>query len=698
SVPSSHSPTCSIRSGMDRTDSSGTEDEQPEGASSKPTPPRRPADPPNPPSSSSDNKSDSGAPKPLVPARPVQATPKAAKSAQPRVGGQAQSQGGKSAQPRVGGQAQSQGGKSAQPRVGGQAQSQGGKQARPPLRKPPVKAVARRSFLKTASIATGVAALAGAAGAGGWYEYLRNKKTGPSPNANVADPTSTTQPGVFSTQMNNGMSLPTAAWVARENSLVGTTNWMVADKPIDHAIEGYANLTSATVGQSVTLYVNTIAPTFHVEAYRLGWYGGTGGRLIWTSPETTGTRQPPSVFTPGINMVECHWAPSMNVTIEPNWPPGVYLLKLVASDGQQQFIPLTIRDDNSTAAFVVMNSVTTWQAYNLWGGYSLYYGQSGSGQEYATRSRVVSFDRPYPLDWANGAADLIGNELPLILLMEKAGLDVTYWTDIDLHLDQSSSLARHSALISLGHDEYWSTQMRQNATAARDAGVNLVFFGANACFRRIRFASSPIGPNRHQICYKDAAEDPVYGTNNAEITANWPDSPDPNPEGSLIGDMYQSNPVDANLIVTNPNSWLYNGVPVTEGQSIKSVVGSEYDRCDPSSGSPANIEILAHSPLVCRGISDHSDVTWYTAPSGAGVFATGTNWWISKLVTNSLIPPQLLPGPFPGVTELITPMTMNVLSAVGNGPAGKSYPSQANWQNYYSAAKSTTGTTISPGI
>ena len=101
----------------------------------------------------------------------------------------------------------------------------------------------------------------------------------------------------------------------------------------------------------------------------------------------------------------------MALRIDKSWPPGMYLLKLVGDAGQQQYVPLCVRDDASTAAYVLQNSVTTWQAYNLWGGYSLYYGMKpGGGQDFAHRARAVSFDRPYPQTWAQGSADFFGNE------------------------------------------------------------------------------------------------------------------------------------------------------------------------------------------------------------------------------------------------------------------------------------------------
>ena len=182
----------------------------------------------------------------------------------------------------------------------------------------------------------------------------------------------------------------------------------------------------------------------------------------------------------------CPWTPTLTLNITKDWLPGCYLLKLVGNGGEEQFVPLTIRDDASMASYVLQNSVTTWQAYNLWGNYSLYYGPTAGGkQDFANRARVVSFDRPYPQTWASGAADFVGNELPLLFHLESLGLDMTYWTDVDLHA-RPQLLANHRCLFSLGHDEYWSQPMRQAAAQANANGVNLAFLGANACYRQIR--------------------------------------------------------------------------------------------------------------------------------------------------------------------------------------------------------------------
>jgi len=562
----------------------------------------------------------------------------------------------------------------------------------------PGRRVSRRAFLAGAAgvAGAGVAGLlAGAQGSptrvGAGSEAARAAAQRRLRHRTRAKATTTTT--TTTTTLGPGqVELATAGWIQAENARPGTTNWVVTGRPVPHALEGYANRVSAQAGDPVTLFVNTVAPTFHVEAYRMGWYQGLGGRLIWQSAEVPGQRQPAAKFSPGINLIECAWAPSLSFGVDRTWPPGNYLLKLVGSNGQQQFVPLTVRDDTSTAAFVVQNSVTTWQAYNLWNGYSLYYGRQGSGQAYATRSRVVSFDRPYALaqvDWANGASDWLGNEFPFVMLAERLGLDMTYWTDVDLAVNPGL-LTGHKALISLGHDEYWSASMLDGALAARNAGVNFAFLGANACYRHIRLAASPTGPDRRVICYKDAAEDPLYGTDNADVTADWPTGPVPRPESILIGNMYQSNPVDASMVASDASAWGLAGAGLAAGDSMPHVVGSEFDAYQPGLAGPTNLEIWAHSPLECRGAPGHSDMTWYTQAGGGGVFATGTNWWVSKLADNQgFFPAPLVPKAVPGVTGPLSTITQNVLTVLGTGPADALRPSLPNWQTFYPAGAKT---------
>ena len=498
--------------------------------------------------------------------------------------------------------------------------------------------------------------------------------------------TSTTVPDKVKMATVQGVLLPTSAAIIAENARTGTAWWVTTNQNAGD-IEGYADQVSAQVGETVTLRVNTKASTFHVEAFRMGYYQGIGARRVWTSAEVPGSRQAAPTLIAPTNTVECQWNPSIKIAIDPTWLPGVYLLKLVGATGEQGFVPLCIRDDASKAAVLIMQGVTSWQAYNRWGGYSLYYGnkggalsyiQSPGGGTYADRARIVSYDRPYSHDWASGASDFVGNELPVVMQAEQLGLDVSYWTDIDLH-ERPELLASHHALVTLGHDEYWSLEMRNGAQTAVQQGLNIAFLGANACYRQIRLEPSPVGPDRHVVCYKSAAEDPMTGKNNAVVTVNWDQSPVNNPESLLTGSTYQDIAGNADVVISDPNSWALAGTGLTAGQRLPKAMQGEFDRYEPGPSSPANADIIAHS-LVTNRRGNYSDITWYTAQGGGGVFDTGNASWVGELSNAPLIPSNVLPAAVPGVTEYLLRIMLNVYSVLGTGPASVTHPSTGNWR------------------
>jgi len=476
----------------------------------------------------------------------------------------------------------------------------------------------------------------------------------------------------------SGVSIPVADWVVEENARPGTLDWVVTYPGM---LYGYCDHVSATAGQEVTLYIDAGPFPYRVELYRTGYYGGTGGRLVWTSSTLAGQTQPPPTVAPGTNMVECNWQPSLSVTIAADWPPGSYLFKVVGDipGSANGYVPLIVRDDTSRAAFMIMSAVTTSQAYNTWGGHSLYVGPGPT----ATRSRVVSYDRPYDGS-AWGAPNFIGNEFPLFFLAESLGLDVTYTTDIDLHA-QPSLLTNHKCLVSLGHDEYWSQVMRTAADQAVDAGVNIAFLGANAIYRHIRLEASPLGPNRHQVCYKTdfMEEDPLWGVDQAEVTSDWPTGPMPRPEQTVIGAQYTDVGANAPMSIVNPGHWVFAGTGVTMNQSLPGVIFGEYDFYDRYLPGPANVEILAHSAIKNRGPGRWSDMTYYTRPGGGGVLASGNAYFVYRLSNAPYIYPNLVPPAVPGVTSVFWRMMENVFSVFGAGPASASNPSVANSGSFY---------------
>jgi hypothetical protein len=472
-----------------------------------------------------------------------------------------------------------------------------------------------------------------------------------------------------------------ARWVIEENAKPGTTAWRIGTQPPGTFIEGYSNRPQARLGQVVALYVSTNAPSFRVEAFRMGWYHGDGARLVWASHSLPGHLEPSCPASPPLYMVQCSWGLATQFRITPAFVQGDYLLKLVASNGAASYVPLTVWDPSSTAAYVVMNAVFTWQVFNPYGGYDLYQQGNSTAPGYPPpdRSRVVSFDRPY--GYGDGAATFLTNEFPLIELMERHGLDVTYWTDITL-ATHGNLLANHRVLLSLGHDEEWSLRMREAIQRAEAHGVNLVFFGASPILRKVRLAPSPLGPNLEVVNYRDPTEDPLYGVDNAEVTQNWWGQPPADaPAAQIVGDSYIgfNNTQHFPLVVTDASSWLYAGTGLENGSEVPNVLFTDFDGYIPARPNPPGVEILAHSPVTIgfSGAHYYADTTYVTdRASGAGIFESGTNNWIPALEPCSSVASGC-PAP------LLTIMTRNILRLFGQGPTGRTQPSVANWQQFY---------------
>jgi hypothetical protein len=364
--------------------------------------------------------------------------------------------------------------------------------------------------------------------------------------------------------------------------------------------------------------------------------------------------------------------------------PGEYLLKLVGSGDQQSYVLLTVWDPASTATYVIMSGDLTDQAFNPYGGYDYYQGATPCAPDVypcSTRARIVSFDRPNST--GEGAGSYLGSLYPLTRFAEEHGLDVTYWTDVILST-QGDLLTKHTVLMSPGHDEEWSLQMRQATTAAANHGVNLIFFGASPVLRKVRLEPSPLGPDREVVNYREPVTDPLYGKDNADVSQNtWGQQPANLPERSLVGADYIGyttsgvNP----LVVSDPTSWFYSGTGLGAHGAIPGVFAvSDLQAFEAGRmGDPPNVEILAHSPVVVSGHPEihYADTTYFTMPSShAGVFSSGTTAWITGLLDCA---PATANCPAP----LLRIVTANLLRVFGAGPAGLTHPSLSNWQSVY---------------
>ncbi len=495
----------------------------------------------------------------------------------------------------------------------------------------------------------------------------------------TASSRNTTRGGAAPTRGTSAASTGTApatGWILQENARPGDRGWRVGRSLTagDHDLAGFADRVSARPGDQVTLHVSSTLGPVRLTAYRLGWYGGDGGREVARLDLGKVRRQADPRIGEG-NLVVAPWEPTATIDTT-GWPEGTYVLRLDAGN-RAKVIPLTVRSGTTAGRIVVVNAVATYQAYNTWGGYSLY---KGPGGDLGSRALRVSYDRPYD---GNGAAILFKHELDAIQWIEKQGADLAYVTSVDLDADPGL-LDGALALISLGHDEYWSVPMRDAVEGARDRGTNLAFLGANACYWRARFEGSALGDRRIMVCTKDAGRDTGHG---AATTALWRSAPSPRPENSLTGMLYELFPARAPMVVRTPEHFLFKGADVTAGASFPGLVGTEIDRAYPIAGTPPTLQVVCHSPVaVANRPGTFADLTYYTSPSGAGVVAFG-----SMTFTRGLAGADPRFGITGASSDLARLMVANLVGALGVGPMAGHFPARPDLASIGASPSTSTG-------
>ena len=449
--------------------------------------------------------------------------------------------------------------------------------------------------------------------------------------------------------------------IITENAKAGTTAWQSPELSVFQAsrangagleqtgagavISGYAGATSVNKGQSIDLHISTTRPTYRIEVYRMGWYGGTGARLITSISNLKGANRAIPAADPSTGLLAANWPTSYTLQTGTDWVSGVYLAKMVTDNGKAAYIIFVVRDDSSASDIVYQLPVATYQAYNYWGGESLYLGPAPVG-----RANKVSFDRPYS-GWA-GAGNFFDGDFNMIEYLESKGYNVSYITSVDMQAS-SSILNNHKVFLSNFHDEYWSLPMRNNLTAGLNKGMSLAFFGADTMDWQIRYENSASGtPNRVIVCYRDGSIDPIASQNPSLATVLWRNAPVNQPQNALLGSMFNGitgafeTPGYA-WVVSDASSWVYGGTGLNNGDAIAGLVGNEWDGVFNNGSSPANLDVLSSSPVPGAGADDDdpgsipspgapndSSGTIYKAESGAWVFNASTLYWSWELGNN----------------------------------------------------------------
>ncbi len=282
----------------------------------------------------------------------------------------------------------------------------------------------------------------------------------------------------------------------------GTMSWRIGN--YSAGLGGYATQTSVDLGEDVVLKIGRDAPvssqaTVDVAVFRMGYYGGLGGRLIDRAsgvPIDNDYRCRPMNATTG--EVDCgNWHPTYTIPGGVFPASGVYIAKLTASTGEQTAVVFTVRDDRRAADLLYVLPVNTYEAYNLFGGKSLYFGARGASTiSGASRAVKVSFNRPLSL--AGGAQNwFFGPDFNLLFWLEKQGFEISYTDDVEVSSDPRK-LHKHQIDVISGHSEYWSAAQFGGVRAARDGGVNIASFSANTAYWKVRYEDG----RRTLVCYK----------------------------------------------------------------------------------------------------------------------------------------------------------------------------------------------------
>jgi hypothetical protein len=468
--------------------------------------------------------------------------------------------------------------------------------------------------------------------------------------------------------------------IAEENRAAGTRAWRLPGPAsllgghAQGAIAGYVAEQAIAPGETQSVYVSAAgAQTVTVRVYRMGWYGGSGGRLVLESRPLAASRQPPCAHRFSTGLTECHWRPTLSFAIPPALASGVYIAKLYASSGAQSDCLFVVRPARP-ARLLVELPTATWEAYNGWGGDSLYPGgRDRVGVSGSSQGVEVSYDRPY--DSQTGAGQFFLREVAIVRFLEHYGYPVAY-TTID-SIDRDPAQVRGArALMDVGHSEYWSAADALAFQRARDRGTSLIFISSDTMAWRVRFArastaSSQAGEPGHRIiAYKQwAAGDPDRVA---------PSGPFPLGGAPLVGSAYDGcisprvagpGPAVYRYYPWRPSlsltpRWLFAGTRLTAAASVPGIVGYELDQRSPA--TPLGTQLIgAGAGVPCMPGSQLSPVhgalaetTLYTAPSGALVFATGTLGWAYALSPV----PQASPDAPSTADPRIVALTRNLLA------------------------------------
>jgi hypothetical protein len=476
--------------------------------------------------------------------------------------------------------------------------------------------------------------------------------------------------------------------VLKENLTTGTRAWRLPGPAADVGglrrgdVTGYVAEQAVRPGQTERIYVSAPgSASVRIAIYRIGWYGGAGGRQVLVSGSLPLVPQPACTHRFATGLTECDWHPTLSFSIPSALPTGIYIAKLSARSGESDCLFVVLA--STPQPLLAQLPTSTYEAYNAWGGDSLYPGGTDRVAVTGTTQGVeVSYDRPY--DSVTGAGQFFARDVAMVWFLERYGYPVSYTTSESVDADRGQLLG-HRALIDFGHSEYWSQRQAEGFEAALRAGTDLLFLGSDTMAWRVRYtraspAASEAGQPDHSIVgYKEhAALDPDHRS---------PTGPFPHGGAPLTGSSYLGC-IDPRLKVSGPPTyhyyawhpapglkpaWLFAGTGITAATRIPGVVGYEVDMR--TAASPAGTQLVGSGAVRCMGAEvgepaprpgqNRAETTIYRAPSRAIVFNTGTLGWELGLEPVPSASPNAPRAPDPRVVAMTRNLLAHVLGTPG---------------------------------
>jgi Domain of unknown function (DUF4082)/Bacterial Ig-like domain/Bacterial Ig domain len=469
-------------------------------------------------------------------------------------------------------------------------------------------------------------------------------------------------------------------------------------------IQGFADPFSVNIGQAINFKIESPASAYAIDIYRMGYYGGDGARLIASiTPSISVSKNQPACNTNTVTgLVDCgNWGVSATWNVPATVVSGVYFAHIYRTDGStdENQIPFVVTNNASTSAVVFMTSDETWQAYNDWGGYSLYTGSATGSPWCCTtldpgRAVQVSYNRPFAtrFDTPGGQDFFFASEFPMIEFLEKNGYNVSYVSQAGVSASGGAAmLEQHKVLVNVGHSEYWDPGDRANITAARDAGVNLAFFTGNMMWWKTRWAASQYAgeANRTLISYKESLDnaqtdpgDPPTWTGEWRDPRFSPPGDGGQPENALTGQLWFVNCCS----YANQVQYAYSKLQIWRNTAVANLqpgqtytmpgetLGYEWDSDVDNGFRPGGeIDMSKTCETVSQLLLDYREdigtgqacnsLTLYRAASGALVFDAGTVQWSWGLDSNHDGDSNNPPDP------VMKQATVNLLADMGTQPA-----------------------------